>query len=446
MAKSDHDLVWIGWQQAQPRQPRSKPTWGARRFVKGANLNQEVGAPPPQMDTHTALHQLAMKLTEAGSPSMRFRESREIKRLREQARRAPPDQIRAMWKVVARRRKQEFRAWNGSLVKAASCANWGAYRAINQLQHRVGWEHALLDERGWQHKMQLHFKGIFARAPASRTQRRLEDTRGALTRLCKRTQWRPFRIEELQLATRTWKNNKAAGPDAITHEILNAVMKEPSLRGLGGGHHVRQLPQSPYVHRQQQGVLPGKAQEARGGRRAHRAHGGGNGFRPIPMGGHHQWPSCQVATSHYGHPGRPRPGSNRDEARVQLHARAEEGGGRMGVGQASAKASAPILLRLGGHEGDGSNLPHPPPHSHSPTHAMGTDDSSRPHATQGSRHPTHSSLRSLTSPQTRSRSPLLLPARTTPEQQHRNEKDPPQQKERANRNMRMSSSCCSTHR
>ena len=29
------------------------------------------------------------------------------------------------------------------------------------------------------------------------------------------------------LATRTWKHNKATGPDAITHELLLQLLQEP---------------------------------------------------------------------------------------------------------------------------------------------------------------------------------------------------------------------------
>ena len=143
----------------------------------------------------------------------------------------------------------------------------------------------------------------------------------------------------------------------------------------------------------------------------------------------------------------PEPGSNRDEAGVQLHARAEERGGCLGIGQASAKTRAPILLRLGGNEGDGSNIPHPPPHNHSPTHAMGTDGAqTHPVPQQRKRAATQPTVPSAprTSPQTRSRSPLHLPAQTTPEQ-HRRATNPQQQRQHTSRNMRTSSSC-STHR
>ena len=53
--------------------------------------------------------------------------------------------------------------------------------AINTLKARVGWHHPLTDDPRWQSQL----APIFAKAPTQRTRRKLRDTRGALTRLCK---------------------------------------------------------------------------------------------------------------------------------------------------------------------------------------------------------------------------------------------------------------------
>ena len=94
------------------------------------------------------------------------------------------------------------------------------------MKARVGWEHRLTDDPRWRAQLVEHFGGIFAKAPAARSKRRLGETRAALTVLCKHTPWRPFTVDDLQLATRTWKNNKATGPDGITHEVLKLLLQE----------------------------------------------------------------------------------------------------------------------------------------------------------------------------------------------------------------------------
>ena len=228
-ARSDHDLVTLElpW-DPRPIAPRHRPTWGGRRYAKEWTQTAEASQPPTQTDTHQAISQLAQRITEHGRPSQRYRESHEVRALRAQARQATGGNARDLWKRVSRQRKKEFRAWHGELAKQASQANWGAYRAIQQTKARVGWQHALMDDARWQANLTDHFRGIFAKAPAQRTRRRLHDTRQALTKLCKHTQWRPFTGDELQLATRTWQRNKATGPDAITHELLQQLIQVPA--------------------------------------------------------------------------------------------------------------------------------------------------------------------------------------------------------------------------
>ena len=227
MARSDHDMVWAPLPSDQhPPPPRSKPTWGARRFSHLTSPTAEARIPPTQTDTHTAISQLALRITEHGRPTQRFRESNELKEARRQAHRTTGDQARALWKQVSKARKREHRAWFGGLVTAASKTDWGAYRAVGQLRARVGWQHKLTDDPRWQEHLATHFKGIFAKAPTQRTLRRLGDTRRALTRLCKSTPWKPFTVDDLQLATRTWKKHKATGPDGITHEVLRLLLQE----------------------------------------------------------------------------------------------------------------------------------------------------------------------------------------------------------------------------
>ena len=229
MARSDHDLVW-GEVSSKPAGTKPKPPWGARRFRRDTQVMEAIRQPPPQTDVHKAISDMALRLTEKGRHSERFRESPSLKAARKQAHQASGATARHLWKQVARQRKQEYRQWYGGLVAAASTTHWGAYRTLGQLRNRVGWEHQLTDHPRWKQQLEQHFGGIFAKAPAAASTRRIQGTRKALEILCKHTPWRPFTHDDLQLATRTWQNNKATGPDGVTHEILRLLLQEEHWR------------------------------------------------------------------------------------------------------------------------------------------------------------------------------------------------------------------------
>ena len=238
LANSDHDLVWVDIDR-QPPLPTHTPTWGKRRYVPNVDLETEVGAPLTQTDTHQAISQLAQRLTKPGAPSERFHESPELREARRQAHAAPAHLARAAWKQVAKKRKQEQRRWHQRLVDQASQANWGGQTSAGPPQPRTGWHHHLTDSSTWKEDLRSHFRGIFAKAPAARTAGALGDIRQALTRLCKHTPWRPFTQGDLIWATRTWKKGKSTGPDAITHELLWMLLREPSWSGFPTPAHVQ---------------------------------------------------------------------------------------------------------------------------------------------------------------------------------------------------------------
>ena len=115
----------------------------------------------------------------------------------------------------------------------------GGQTSAGPPQPRTGWHHHLTDSSTWKEDLRSHFRGIFAKAPAARTARALGDIRQALTRLCKHTPWRPFTQGDLIWATRTWKKGKSTGPDAITHELLWMLLREPSWSGFPTPAHVQ---------------------------------------------------------------------------------------------------------------------------------------------------------------------------------------------------------------
>ena len=126
MASSDHDLVVLDLpNHAGPRHKTARPTWGGRRYAKGVDPKKEAALPPTQTDTHTAISMLARRITEHGRPSQRFRESRELRELRQRARQVGEGEARGLWKRVSRQRKQEYRQWYSQLVTEASQTQLG---------------------------------------------------------------------------------------------------------------------------------------------------------------------------------------------------------------------------------------------------------------------------------------------------------------------------------
>ena len=214
MARSDHDLVWLDFVRTSKLTTRLKPTWGARRFAKGVDVHQEISMPPTQMDTHAAIHELAL-------PDHRARQNqRQVPGERgpqtSQAGSPPGTGPGSQGTLEASLQAPEARvpgmAWGARQSSQPSPLGPGAYRTLNQYHARVGWQHGLTDDPQWQSKLRGHFRSIFAKAPAARTQRRLGDTRLALTRLCKHQAWQPFTADELHLTTRTveeWEGGRS---------------------------------------------------------------------------------------------------------------------------------------------------------------------------------------------------------------------------------------------
>ena len=80
------------YKQAATKPPR--PTWGNRRYTRGVDPQKEASQPPEQADAHTAISQLAQRITEHGRPSQRFHESPQLRELRQRARSATGGEAR----------------------------------------------------------------------------------------------------------------------------------------------------------------------------------------------------------------------------------------------------------------------------------------------------------------------------------------------------------------
>ena len=105
---------------------------GARRSKQSVDATAAAEEPVGQTDTHQAIQTMAQRLTVPGRYTGRFSKSTALKLACQRAHAAPPRDARAAWKALSRLRKQEFRAWQNTLVTRASQIDWYAYRSLNQ--------------------------------------------------------------------------------------------------------------------------------------------------------------------------------------------------------------------------------------------------------------------------------------------------------------------------
>ncbi|CAE6973291.1 unnamed protein product [Symbiodinium sp. CCMP2592] len=227
-ASSDHDAVWAIVAFA-PEPQHQRTQWGPRRLAGDFQSTLDRNPPTTCGDPLHDLRLLAQALTVPGGGADRFHESPQLRAQRRAAHKLPQGgaAARAAWKSISRARKQEQRAWQSSTIHKASQMDWRAKRSLDQLGGRSGWEHHLLDDIHWQHKLITHFRSIFHKVPQHTTAHHLAAIRTALTIACKHHTWRPFGEEELLEATATWHRGKSTGPDGISLEALKVLLQDP---------------------------------------------------------------------------------------------------------------------------------------------------------------------------------------------------------------------------
>ena len=231
VVQSDHDAVAIHVHHTIPAKTKLEATWGPRILRN----DDEVQAGLQQArrgDPHRVIAEVSKAITlpapQGGEP---WQESADLKCLRAQARRAPPEERRACWKKVWGTYKQERRAWMKRKVEAAARMNWGELRALGKQAQNKQWEHHLTSQEGWEQRLKKHFEGTFATRPKEQVNKAFDDLRHALRGLCKRTPWSPFDEGELLAAMTTWGRRKATGVDEVSLEALGALQQDDTWRG-----------------------------------------------------------------------------------------------------------------------------------------------------------------------------------------------------------------------
>ena len=69
-----------------------------------------------------------------------------------------------------------------------------------------------------------HFEGIFARDDGGERDRSLQQLRGRLLYMCKRTPVVLFSAEEIETAAGTWKRGRSTGPDKVPYETMKGII------------------------------------------------------------------------------------------------------------------------------------------------------------------------------------------------------------------------------
>ncbi|CAE7690154.1 pol [Symbiodinium sp. CCMP2592] len=224
-ASSDHDGVAapIG---AHKGGGSTRTTWGPRRLRPPHQVEQLLAIPPPRReDPHKVLATLAKAITTPGSGHNKFQESHELRGMRQAAQQCRPGPAaRLAWKAVAKRHKQEHRAWNTKQAEQASQLDWRSLRTLQKARTHRGWQLHLQDNPDWQTQLHKHMRSIFAKPLPPGGNARIATLRDQLRRKCKLTPWRPFQLAELQLAAQRWGSNKSTGPDGISHEATKALL------------------------------------------------------------------------------------------------------------------------------------------------------------------------------------------------------------------------------
>ena len=253
MASSDHDGVALPL-SIHKGGGASRSSWGPRRLRPEPQVQALLQVPPPQgEDPHATITTLAKAITLPGGGQQKFRESKQLVQMRQQAHQATPGgAARQAWKAVSKQRKQEHRAWQKQLAEQAANLNWRALRALQQVRSHRGWHLPLTDDPNWRHNLSKHMTGIFAKATPMGGPR-VEALKRAIRLQCKTTPWRAFTMHELCVTSHGWERNKSTGPDGVSHEAARALLGD-----VAWGERIREmLSDMLYTHKIPGGIEKG---------------------------------------------------------------------------------------------------------------------------------------------------------------------------------------------
>ena len=229
-ASSDHEPILASARHPIPRRSLSGVTWCARQLKPDCqslldSLQTNWG------DPHKAIADISARITEPAQRALKFRESRELKGLRRQAKILPPGApCRDAWKTISRQLRQERKSWQAEMAKRAGSHDWNALRSLKAKSSKTNWAAALLDDPQWENQLRTHMSSIFCKQAPDCTRAAMQSMREEATCLCKSTPWRPFSEREMRLTMAKWKNHKATGPDGIALEALQLLFEHNTWR------------------------------------------------------------------------------------------------------------------------------------------------------------------------------------------------------------------------
>ena len=174
--------------------------------------------------TYEWIQRVSGDITQVKKRKVGYQESSDLKLLRRRALQSTcPRQAKDLWKEVWKTRKLEKKIYDKDLASRALRRDWEALREIRTHPPRQ-WQSALLSCQDWESDAVAHFEGIFARDDGRERERHLEELRGRLLYMCKRTPIILFSGEEIEAAAATWKRGKSTGPDGVPYEAVKGIM------------------------------------------------------------------------------------------------------------------------------------------------------------------------------------------------------------------------------
>ena len=215
LATSDHEPVWLGCKTSLPPTRPRKPH---------ENTVAEIldSWPHSSGDPLQQIAEVAAAITKPGRGIKGFRESQELRLLR---------QARRQWKEVLKLRRQEHSRWKTDMFDKAGRGFWHSKKTVDRDGHTSAWELRLQDDESWRQTLVQHFEGIFKCRPRAEVDLRFRAILENLTKACKHSPWQPFRDDELRAVRKRWKNGKSCGLDAISREALKILLDNDYWQG-----------------------------------------------------------------------------------------------------------------------------------------------------------------------------------------------------------------------